>query len=217
MTEPVTPDFMKFRIEYAQRSLSESDVDREPVKQFVKWLNEAVDAGAREPNAMTLATATGGGVPSARIVLLKDVDARGLSFFTNYDSRKGRELEANPRAAVVFFWPELERQVRVEGAIERTSADESDRYFSRRPVRARVGSAASPQSQVVPDRKYLEDRFTALEIQHPTGDIPRPSHWGGYRLLPQRFEFWQGRPSRLHDRIEYVREANAWRIQRVAP
>lgn len=210
-------DFMRFRIEYSQRSLSETDVDADPIRQFRNWLSEAIAAKAHEPNAMTLATASTDGVPSARIVLLKDVDERGLSFFTNYQSRKGQDLESNPRASLVFYWPELERQVRIDGTVERTSTDESDRYFSRRPVKARVGSAASPQSQVVPNREYLEDRFRTLESQHPDGNIPRPPHWGGYRVLPTRLEFWQGRPSRLHDRIEYVKEGARWTARRVAP
>jgi pyridoxamine 5'-phosphate oxidase len=210
-------DFMRFRIEYSQQSLSERDVDPDPFRQFRKWLDEAISAQAHEPNAMTLATATRAGVPSARIVLLKDVDPRGFSFFTNYQSRKGKDLEANPLAALVLYWPELERQVRIDGTVEYTSAEESDRYFSRRPVKARVGSAASPQSQVVPNRQFLEDSFASLERKHPDGNIPRPAHWGGYRVLPTRLEFWQGRPSRLHDRIEYVMDSARWKIQRLAP
>jgi pyridoxamine 5'-phosphate oxidase len=210
-------DFMRFRIEYSQRSLSETDVDADPIRQFRKWLEEAIAGKAHEPNAMTLATASADGLPSARIVLLKDVDERGFSFFTNYESRKGKDLESNPRASLVFYWPELERQARVDGAVERTSVEESDRYFSRRPVMARIGSAASPQSQVVPNRQYLEDQFAALERLHPDGNIPRPPHWGGYRVLPTRLEFWQGRPSRLHDRIEYVKEGARWTARRVAP
>jgi pyridoxamine 5'-phosphate oxidase len=210
-------DFMRFRIEYSQRSLSETDVDADPIRQFRKWLEEAIAGKAHEPNAMTLATASADGLPSARIVLLKDVDERGFSFFTNYESRKGKDLESNPRASLVFYWPELERQARVDGAVERTSVEESDRYFSRRPVMARIGSAASPQSQVVPNRQYLEDQFAALERLHPDGNIPRPRHWGGYRVLPTRLEFWQGRPSRLHDRIEYVKEGSRWTARRVAP
>lgn len=210
-------DFMQFRIEYAQRSLSETDVDADPLRQFSRWLHEAIDARAHEPNAMTLATATADGTPSARIVLLKDVDDRGFSFFTNYQSRKGKELEENPKAALVFYWPELERQVRVDGRVERTSAEESDQYFSRRPAQARIGSAASPQSQVVPNRQFLEDRMAELQARHPDGNIPRPSHWGGFRIVPSRLEFWQGRPSRLHDRIEYLKQGAHWTTRRIAP
>jgi pyridoxamine 5'-phosphate oxidase len=210
-------DFMQFRIEYSQKSLSERDVAADPIRQFRNWLDEAIAAKAHEPNVMTLATATRDGIPSARIVLLKDVDDRGFSFFTNYQSQKGQELESNPRAALVFYWAELERQVRIDGRVERTSTEESDQYFSRRPALARIGSAASPQSRVVPNRRYLEDRFSELEARHPDGNIPRPSHWGGYRVIPHRFEFWQGRPSRLHDRIEYVIDAGRWVVRRVAP
>lgn len=217
MTTKDELDFMRFRIEYSQKSLSESDVDADPVRQFRKWFDEAVAAKAHEPNVMTLATASPDGVPSARIVLLKDIDERGFSFYTNYQSRKGRELESNPRAALVFYWPELERQVRVDGTVERTSAEESDAYFARRPGLSRIGAVASPQSQVVPDRKFLEDRFAELEQRHPDGNVPRPAHWGGYRVVPARLEFWQGRPSRLHDRIEYVKEGARWTARRVAP
>lgn len=219
MTKPTTEelDFMRFRIEYSQKSLSESDVDADPFRQFRTWFDEAVAAKAHEPNVMTLATASRTGVPSARIVLLKDVDDRGFSFFTNYQSRKGQDLESNPLAAMVFYWPELERQVRIDGTVERVSVEESDAYFTRRPGLARIGSAASPQSQVVPDRKYLEDRFADLEQRYPDGNVPRPNHWGGYRVLPTRLEFWQGRPSRLHDRIEYVKEGTRWNARRVAP
>ena len=214
----MTPDFSRLRIEYQQRSLSETDVDPDPLRQFLLWLNEAVAAKANEPNAMTLATCTRDGIPSARVVLLKAVDDDGLAFFTNYLSQKARELESNPRAALVFWWPELERQVRIEGTISRTSAGESDRYFSSRPPAARIGSAASPQSQSVPSRLVLERRMQELLEQYPDGNVPRPGHWGGYRICPLRFEFWQGRPSRLHDRIEYLRgAASGWTIRRLAP
>jgi pyridoxamine 5'-phosphate oxidase len=213
----IAPDFSRLRIEYAQRSLSETDVDADPVRQFLLWLNEAINAAAREPNAMTLATATREGAPSARIVLLKSIDTDGLSFFTNYLSPKARDLESNPRAALVFFWPELERQIRIEGTVQRTSAEESTTYFQSRPTSARVGSAASIQSQPVSSRQFLEDKFQELMTQHPDGNIPRPDHWGGYRVKPTRFEFWQGRPSRLHDRIQYTLANERWTIARLSP
>ena len=214
---PQTPDFARLRRDYMQRSLSEHDVDPDPVKQFVAWLHEAIDAGASEPNAMTLATATTKGVPSARIVLLKRVDHDGFAFFTNYKSRKARELETNPLATLLFYWPELERQVRIEGAIARTSDDESDAYFNNRPPDARIGSAASAQSDIVASREALERAFAELRERYPHGNVPRPAHWGGYRLHPDRLEFWQGRPSRLHDRIVYTRKDSKWQISRLAP
>ena len=214
---PCPPDLQALRIEYRKHSLSEHDVKPDPIAQFVVWLNEAVNAKAAEPNAMTLATCTKDGIPSARVVLLKGVDAAGFSFFTNYASRKARELDENPRAALVFFWAELERQVRVEGMIARTSESESEEYFARRPRLSQIGSAASPQSQIIPSRRFLEDRFAELDAKHPNAAIPRPTHWGGYRVIPARIEFWQGRESRLHDRIEYVREGDEWVIRRIAP
>ena len=218
MSQPESQlDFARLRHEYTQRSLSERDVDRDPIKQFVLWLKEAVDAGANEPNAMTLATSASDGAPSARMVLLKDINQEGFAFFTNYLSRKARELDANPRAALVFYWPELERQVRIEGDVVRTGEDESDAYFQNRPPQARLGSAASPQSEVIESRHVLEDRMRELSERYPQGNAPRPRHWGGYRVRPARIEFWQGRPSRLHDRILYVKEPAGWIIRRLAP
>ncbi len=220
MSEPLianNPDFSRLRIEYMKHSLAEADVDPDPVKQFVGWLNQAIAAQAHEPNAMTLATCSRAGVPSARIVLLKIVDERGFAFFTNYLSHKGRDLDENPRAALVFYWPELERQVRVEGDITRTAPQESAEYFNNRPPDARIGSASSPQSTPM-SREELERRAQALREQYPDGNVPCPPHWGGYRLHPTRFEFWQGRPSRLHDRIEYIRDAGSiWARRRLAP
>lgn len=212
------PDLSQLRIEYMLRALDERDVDENPISQFVKWLNESIAAGAHEPNAMTLATCTREGVPSARIVLLKIVDERGFAFFTNYLSRKGRELADNPRAALVFYWPELERQVRVEGDVILTSAQESADYFTSRPGDARIGSAASPQSQPIESRQELEARQRALLDRYPDGNVPCPPHWGGYRVRPRRVEFWQGRVSRLHDRIEYLLDGSGrWKRQRLAP
>jgi pyridoxamine 5'-phosphate oxidase len=212
------PDLSRLRLEYQQRSLTERDVDPDPIRQFIAWFQDALMAKAHEPNAMTLATSTADGVPSARIVLLKGVDQETFVFYTNYRSRKGRELDQNPRAALVFYWPELERQVRVEGHIERTSASESDAYFASRPPASRIGSAASDQSQPIASRDVLEQRVKELRAQFPEGDIPRPPEWGGYRLRPRRLEFWQGRPSRVHDRIEYLRDdASKWIVRRLSP
>ncbi len=215
---PQSLDLSRLRIEYMQRVLEEHDVDVNPIRQFLLWLNEAISAGAHEPNAMTLATCAPGGFPSARIVLLKGIDDRGFAFFTNYLSRKGRELDENPRAALVFYWPEVERQVRVEGDVSRTSRQESQDYFASRPAAARIGSASSPQSQVVESRQILEARERDLLKQYPDGNIPCPAHWGGYRVRPIRLEFWQGRPGRLHDRIEYLLQNQSnWLVRRLAP
>ncbi len=198
--------------------LSEADLAPDPFAQFQAWFDTALAAGLPEPNAMTLATATPDGRPSARMVLIKGVDSRGFVFYTNYESRKGRELEANPWAALVFYWPELERQIRIEGRVERVAAEESDAYFASRPLGSRLGAWASPQSQVIPGRDVLEARLRDLEARFASGDVPRPPHWGGYRVVPEAVEFWQGRPSRLHDRLRYTRQADGrWAIERLAP
>jgi pyridoxamine 5'-phosphate oxidase len=201
----------------ARPPLSEADVDPDPVRQFRAWFEQAQAAGVADPTAMTLATATPDGRPSARVVLLKGLGPDGFVFFTNYDGRKGRELAANPRAALVFFWPELERQVRIEGTVEPVSPAESDAYFRSRPVGARLGAWASPQSEVIPSREALERRLRELEAQYPDGEVPRPPHWGGYRVRPEAVEFWQGRPNRLHDRLRYRRVPGGWRLERLAP
>jgi len=207
------------RKEYEQGSLDEATIARDPIAQFAAWYDAAVAAGVPEPEAMTLSTATPDGRPSARIVLLRGFDARGFCFFTNYTSRKGRELEANPRAALTFHWATLERQVRIEGRVERTSDAESDAYFKSRPSTSRIGAWSSPQSAVIPDRGSLEELVARFRALHPDDTaIPRPAHWGGYRLVPERIEFWQGRPSRLHDRLCFRRESDVtWTLERLAP
>jgi pyridoxamine 5'-phosphate oxidase len=205
------------RREYARGALAEAEVDADPVVQFGRWFQQAEEAGLLEPTAMTLATATPDGRPSARMVLLRGFDQRGFVFYSNYDSRKGAELAANPLAALVFWWGELERQVRVEGRVERTSRPESEAYFRSRPPGSQLSAAASPQSQVIEGRAALERRVAQLLARHPDGQVPLPPFWGGYRVVPEVVEFWQGRPNRLHDRLRYRRAGDGWRIERLAP
>jgi pyridoxamine 5'-phosphate oxidase len=199
--------------------LHKSQLDPDPLRQFQKWFDEAVTAGVALPEAMTLATATPDGRPSARTVLLRGVDERGFTFFTNYESRKGRELAANARAALVFFWQHFDRQVLVEGQVEKCSTAESDAYFASRPRGSRLGAWASPQSEVLANRDMLDQRVKAVQEQYAsTEDLPRPAWWGGFRVLPTVIEFWQGQPSRLHDRIRYRRQSNGtWVMERLAP
>lgn len=199
-------------------ALDEKTVDRDPLKLFQRWLHEAQAAGIHLAEAMTLATATSEGKPSARLILLKQADESGFVFYTNYNSMKARELDSNPQAALVFYWPQLERQVRVEGRVERTSAQESDVYFKTRPRESQIGALASPQSEVIQSRKMLQKRADELEELYRDREIDRPAHWGGYRLAPDRIEFWKGRPGRLHDRILYERQADGiWTLSRLAP
>jgi pyridoxamine 5'-phosphate oxidase len=206
------------RQEYSAGGLAEEDAGHDPLALFHRWLGQAVAAGLPDPNAFTLATTTPDGWPSARAVLLKGLDDRGFTFFTNYDSRKGRELAANPRAALVFLWQALERQVRVEGTVEVVTAAESDEYFAVRPLGSRLGAWASPQSAVIAGRMVLEKQHAELMARYPDGVVPRPPHWGGYRVLPRVIEFWQGRPSRLHDRVRFTRDqAGMWVRDRLAP
>lgn len=206
----------QLRKNYTFGQLSETEVPPNPLSLFQVWFDQAVKAECPEPNSMTLATADTAGNPSARIVLLKGADEAGFTFFTNYESQKGKDLAARSQAALLFHWHELERQVRIKGIVERVSAAESDEYFHSRPAASRIGAWASPQSAEIPNREFLEEaekRFAADFGDNP----PRPEHWGGYRLHPTEIEFWQGRPSRLHDRIHYQLEGSSWRIARLAP
>jgi pyridoxamine 5'-phosphate oxidase len=204
------------RQEYMRAGLAEADAHADPLVQFERWFNDALAAQLPLANAMTLATTADGGAPDARIVLLKGVDNGGFVFYTNYESRKGRQLAAQPHACLVFFWAPLERQVRIDGAVEKVSAAESDAYFATRPVGARLSARTSAQSSVVPDRNALEHEMRNQQRQY--GDNPpRPAHWGGYRVIPSRMEFWQGRENRLHDRLLYLRDGGSWKIERLAP
>jgi pyridoxamine 5'-phosphate oxidase len=212
------PNIADLRRNYTLAGLSESDVAASPTDQFRRWFDEAIAAQlATEANAMTLATATPAGKPSARIVLLKGFDERGFVWFTNYESRKAAELAANPHACLVFFWPELERQVRIDGSVAKVSEDETAEYFHTRPIGSRIGAWASHQSSVIQHREELEARFQELSEQYRDGNVPVPPHWGGYRLAPTAFEFWQGRPSRLHDRLRYTPAPQGWTIERLSP
>lgn len=219
---PLDLSLAELRENYTRGRLDEASVDPDPIIQFGRWFQEARAARLKEPNAMTLATATAGGMPSARIVLLKQLSPEGFVFYTNYESRKGRELAGNSRVALVFYWTELERQVRVEGVVSRLSRTQSEEYFRGRPKGSRLGALVSRQSTEIPNREILEEELAALEIRYrDTDDVPCPEFWGGYCVTPNIIEFWQGRPNRLHDRIRYLREASeraeGWRLDRLSP
>jgi pyridoxamine 5'-phosphate oxidase len=215
MTPPLS--IADLRREYARARLDETDVSPDPFAEFARWFAEAQAAEAAEANAMVLATASPDGRPSARMVLLKGFDERGFVFFTDYRSRKGEELEANPYAALAFHWGELERQVRIEGTVTRTSPEESELYYRTRPLGSRLGAWVSHQSRTIASREVLEAKLREVEQRFDGRDLPLPPHWGGYRVRPECFEFWQGRESRLHDRIRYLREGEGWRIGRLSP
>jgi pyridoxamine 5'-phosphate oxidase len=206
------------RRDYSHKNLTEKDADANAIKQFEKWWNEAVDSKIDEVNAMTLATASVDGLPSARIVLLKEFSENGFVFFTNYESYKAQQLAENPKACLVFFWKELERQVRITGLIQKINSTDSDEYFNSRPESSRIGAWASPQSRVIESRDWLDEKFNELVNKMEGTEIKRPPHWGGYIVKPVVIEFWQGRPSRLHDRIQYtLDESGSWKIERLAP
>ncbi|MDO4226818.1 pyridoxamine 5'-phosphate oxidase [Neisseria sp.] len=209
-------DLHNIREDYSKQELSEAECDDNPIIQFERWLNEAIRAEANEPTAMNVATVNSDGRPEGRQVLLKEVNRQGFVFFTNYKSRKGRALAAVPFAALTFFWPELERQVRVEGRVEKLDDAASDEYFESRPYTSRIGAWASEQSEVISGKSVLVTRAAAVGLKHPL-HVPRPPHWGGYVIVPDRVEFWQGRPSRLHDRIQYRLENGVWRKERLSP
>ncbi|TNE72755.1 pyridoxamine 5'-phosphate oxidase [bacterium] len=205
------------RKDYAKAELSENDVDADPIVQFQTWFEQAAKAEVPEPNAMSIATVSASGKPSNRVVLLKGFDERGFVFYTNYNSRKGHEIENNPNVSLLFFWPELERQIRIEGIAEKISTADSMKYFFSRPVASQLGAWASAQSAIIEGRNILEKKMTELTDSFSGRDIPFPQFWGGFRVVPESIEFWQGRKSRLHDRIQYLKHGDVWRIQRLSP
>lgn len=206
------------RKDYTLKVLDRDHISADPIEQFLSWYKEYVDAEPIDVNAMTLGTVNSSGKPSSRIVLLKGVTQGGFEFYTNYDSAKGNEMEQNPWVCLNFFWPELERQIRIEGKVEKLTAAESDEYFYSRPLGSRIGAWASPQSQVIENREVLEEKLVEITAKFEGKEVERPPHWGGYRVMPELIEFWQGRASRLHDRMRYVKdESGEWKIERVAP
>jgi len=205
------------RHDFSKQTLDKKDVNNNPFIQFEKWIKEAIEAQVNEPNAMTLCTATKEGKPSARIVLLRNFTEDGFIYYTNYTSRKGIEISDNPNCAILFFWPELERQIRIEGEVQKQTSEESDLYFNTRPRESKIGAWTSSQSKVISDREVLNKEFEINSNKYPTDMIPRPAFWGGYIVKPLTIEFWQGRPNRLHDRILYTKENNNWKIDRLAP
>lgn len=218
MLQDVTErDLSELRREYAIGGLDESDLLDDPLSMFRRWMRDAVTAGIHEPNAMVVATVSAAGAPSMRMVLLKGLDERGFTFFTNYASRKGSDLEANSGCALLFPWHPLERQVRVEGTATRLSEKENDAYFASRPRASQIGAWASPQSQVVADRSALDRSYSEQQLRFGEGEVPRPAHWGGFLVVPEEVEFWQGRPGRMHDRLRYRRSAQGWVTERLAP
>ena len=210
-------DIANIRKDYIQGVLSEQDILPDAIQQFEKWWSEAIASEIEEPNAMTLATINEQGFPSARIVLVKDISEQGFSFFSNYNSDKGQQINAQNRGALLFFWKELERQVRIEGTIEKLSDADSDAYFASRPRGSRIAAWSSPQSEIIADRSVLDQRAAEFEEKFQNQDVPRPPHWGGYLVRPLSIEFWQGRSSRMHDRLKYIKEGNGWKIERLAP
>jgi len=211
------PAMADLRREYTLAGLRRADLDPDPITQFNKWFEQAMAAGIREPNAMTLATADRQGQPSARIVLLKNVSEKGFTFFTNYESRKGNELGTNPLAALVLFWPELERQLCISGSVKKVTRAESKKYFDSRPRGSRLAAWVSSQSETIQDRAALEKKLAMLEARYPGEEVPLPPYWGGYCLAPARIEFWQGRPNRLHDRFQYREQSKGWLLERLSP
>jgi pyridoxamine 5'-phosphate oxidase len=205
------------RVDYSKGELRKDQIEKDPVDQFKHWFKQAVDMKIPEANAMTIATATPDGIPSARTVLLKDVDKKRFVFFTNYEGRKGRELDQNPHAALLFYWKELERQVRIEGMVEKLGRNESDAYFDSRPLESRISAVVSRQSDVIKDRTHLEERWVQFLQENYEKKINRPAYWGGYRVTPVKMEFWQGRKNRLHDRILYTKQKGQWKIERLEP
>lgn len=211
------PDIAALRVEYEAVGIDPSDMAVDPLDEFMVWFEDAAMAGVSQPNTFILATSTSDGIPSARAVLLKDIGPEGLVFYTNTQSRKGHELAQNPRAAACFVWIELHRQVRIEGSVGVVDDAAADAYFASRPPGSRLAAAISPQSEVVADRETLQARYRELEKSHPKGDVPRPRHWSGFLILPGMYEFWQGRPNRLHDRVRYTRAGETWTRERLAP